>query len=46
MGPIASLGVHLLETLFFLGLLGSLAVVLLSSVADARDLLFRKDDAL
>ncbi len=46
MGQLASLGIHFLDTLFFLGLLGSLAVVLLSSVGDVRDLLFRKDDAL
>lgn len=46
MGQLAYLGVHLLEALFFLGLLGSLAVVLLSSVGDMRDLLFRKDDPL
>ena len=37
------LGVHLIELLFFCGLLGSLAVVLLSSAGDVRDLLFRKD---
>ncbi len=46
MGQTASFGVHLLEALFFAGLLGSLAVVLLSSVSDVRDLVFRKDDAL
>ncbi len=37
-------GVHLLEVSFFCGLFGSLAVVLLSSAGDVRDLLFRKDE--
>ena len=37
-------GVHCLEVLFFTGLFGSLAVVVLSSVGDVRDLLFRKDE--
>ena len=44
MGQLASFGVHLLETLFFAGLLGSLAVVLYSSIGDVQDLVFRKDD--
>ncbi len=39
MDQLARLGVHLMELCFFLGALGSVAVVLLSFVADAKDLL-------
>ncbi len=37
-------GVHLMEFLFFFGLLGSLFVVLLSAVDDAHEL-FKSDEA-
>ncbi len=43
MAQLAHLGVRFLETLFFTGLLGSLAVVLYSSIGDVQDLLFHKD---
>ena len=38
MDQVARLGVHLMELCFFLGALGSVAVVLLSFVADMQDL--------
>ena len=44
MNQFARFGVHLLETLFFSGLLGSLAVVLISSVGDVQDLFLRRHD--
>ncbi len=44
MDLLAHFGVHLLEVLFFTGALGSLAVVLLSSVSDVKDLFFSKDE--
>ncbi len=44
MDQLAHFGVHFLETLFFAGLLGSLAVVLYSSIGDMQDLLFHKDE--
>ncbi len=39
MDQFARVGVHLMELCFFLGALGSVAVVLLSFVADVKDLL-------
>ena len=44
MEQLVRFGVHLIGTLFFLGLLGSLAVVLLSSVGDVQDLFLRRND--
>ncbi len=44
MAQLAHLGVRFLEILFFTGLLGSLAVVLYSSIGDVQDLLFHKDE--
>ncbi len=41
---IVRLGIHLLESLFFTGLLGSLFVVLLSAAEDVRGFL-RKDES-
>ncbi len=44
MDQFVRVGVHILECLFFLGLLGSLAVVLLSSVGDVQDLFLRRGE--
>jgi hypothetical protein len=41
MQQLAHFGVHLLETLFFFGVLGSLGVVSVSFVGDLRDLFGR-----
>lgn len=35
----ALLGMHILEVLFFIGIIGSAVVVLITSVEDAQDLL-------
>lgn len=43
MDQLASLGVRLLETFFFLGLIGSSGVVVLSFVEDLREL-FESDE--